>query len=232
MATGQEMLALAQRHIGERYENIQVPKNNPNWRGPWDCAEFMSWVVYQTSGILYGCLNDQVNPAVADAYTGAWQHDSAAKGQRVSVEVAAATVGGVVLRFPPQPGTMGHIAFCDGRGGTVEAKGHAFGVVADTVHGRRWDTGVLIPGVQYDQSFTPVPIGSPGRVYFQGAVGMDPHVVGQIQQALLRAGIDSGPLDGSYGPHTASAVAAFQQMRGLVMDGEVGVQTGRALGLV
>ncbi|HET7460217.1 MAG TPA: peptidoglycan-binding domain-containing protein [Longimicrobium sp.] len=232
MATGREMLELARRHIGERYENVQVPKDNANWRGPWDCAEFMSWVVYQVAGFLYGCLNDNVRPAVADAYTGAWQHDSATRGQRVPAEVAAATVGGVVLRFPPQPGTMGHIAFCDGRGGTVEAKGHAFGVVADTVHGRRWDTGVLIPGVRYDERFAPGPIGSAGRVYFQGAPGMDPRVIGQIQQALLRAGVDPGPVDGIYGPQTAIAVAAFQRMHGLVVDGEVGVQTGRALGLL
>jgi hypothetical protein len=41
-----------------------------------------------------------------------------------------------ILRYPPAPGKMGHIAICDGEGGTVEAKGHAYGVVADTVHGR------------------------------------------------------------------------------------------------
>jgi hypothetical protein len=31
---------------------------------------------------------------------------------------------------------MGHIALCDGKGGTVEAKGRKYGVVADTVQNR------------------------------------------------------------------------------------------------
>jgi hypothetical protein len=121
------MLELARQHIGGEYENVLVPKNNPNWRGPWDCAEFMSWIVFQDAGILYGCINDSANPAVADAYTGAWRKDSASRGIRIPIQQAAAIVGSIVLRFPPEPGRMGHIAICDGEGGTVEAKGHAFG---------------------------------------------------------------------------------------------------------
>ena len=59
-------------HMGEAYENVLVPKNNANWRGPWDCAEFMSWLVYQEGGFLYGCIDDGGNPATIEAYTGAW----------------------------------------------------------------------------------------------------------------------------------------------------------------
>ena len=117
MSTGIGLLNLARAHIGERYVNVQVPKNNPNWKGPWDCAEFVSWLVFQDAGILYGCLDDAANPAVADAYTGAWQSDSLRRGIRVPIDEAAATVGGIVLRYPPQPGTMGHIAVCDGKSG-------------------------------------------------------------------------------------------------------------------
>jgi hypothetical protein len=230
MATGRGMLALARQHIGEKYVNVLVPKNNPNWHGPWDCAEFMSWLVFQDAGILYGCVDDKAAPAVADAYTGAWQTDSAKLGQRVPVAQAAATVGGMVLRYPPQPGTMGHIAICDGTGGTVEAKGTDFGVVADTVHGRRWDTGVLIPGVQYDPPGA-INVTAPPKIYRQGAAGLDPNVVRAIQQALVAAGVDPGPVDGAYGPNTAVAVAAFQSMNGLVSDGEVGPQTAAKLGV-
>jgi N-acetylmuramoyl-L-alanine amidase len=225
------MLELARQHIGERYENVLVPKNNPNWRGPWDCAEFMSWIVFQDSSILYGCVNDDVNPAVADAYTGAWQEDSARRGTRIPVEQAAATIGGIVLRYPPAPGTMGHIALCDGQGGTVEAKGHAFGVVADTVHGRRWDTGVRIPGIYYDSDATPLPLTQPSKIYYIGAPNMDPKVVRDIQLGLFDAGFDPGPIDGVYGAKTAAAVGAFQQTKGLVMDGEVGPQTAKELGI-
>jgi murein L,D-transpeptidase YcbB/YkuD len=231
MSTGRGMLEMARKHIGQQYENVLVPKNNPNWRGPWDCAEFMSWLVFQDAGFLYGCINNNINPAVADAYTGAWQQDSSRLGNRVSVEHAAATVGGIVLRFPPAPGRMGHIAICDGQGGTVEAKGRAFGVVADTVHGRRWNTGVLLPDIHYDIGVTPLTLIQPTKVYFIGGPNMDPKVVRDIQQALLDAEFDPGPIDGIYGAKTAAAVGAFQQVKGLVVDGEVGPQTAKELGI-
>ena len=72
MKTGQDCLNLAQTKIGQKYVfGVDVPTNNPNWDGPWDCAEFVTWVVYQVSGKLYGCV-DNHNPANCDAYTGAW----------------------------------------------------------------------------------------------------------------------------------------------------------------
>src|SRR3954452_20686372 len=99
MATGTELYALGLQHEGETYENVLVPKNNPNWQGPWDCAEFMSWIVYQLTSKLYGCVNDTAHPEVADAYTGAWRKDSLTLGNRIPVQQAAGTMGGIVLRF-------------------------------------------------------------------------------------------------------------------------------------
>ena len=73
MPTGLGMLQRARQHIHEDYVlGVVAPKNNPNWRGPWDCAEFTSWLVYQEARVLYGCVDDNSLPAVADAYTGAW----------------------------------------------------------------------------------------------------------------------------------------------------------------
>ena len=48
MTTGNDLLRLAATRIGQKYLNVLVPKDNPNWSGPWDCAEFASWVVFQT----------------------------------------------------------------------------------------------------------------------------------------------------------------------------------------
>lgn len=230
MPTGSGMLNRALQHLGEQYVHVSVPKNNPNWTGPWDCSEFMSWLVYQEARILYGCLDDTAPPVEAKAYTGAWQSDSGSIGTRISVDQAAGTEGGIVLRYPPAPGQMGHVAMCDGNGGTVEAKGTAYGVVQDTVQNRYWDTGVIIPGIIYDPPATFQWI-APTHLYWTGGVGMDPNVVIQIQQALAANGFDPGPVDGAFGPNTAAAVAAFQATNGLVVDGQVGVQTANALGV-
>jgi N-acetylmuramoyl-L-alanine amidase len=232
MATGRGMLELARRHIGEAYKNVLVPKNNANWHGPWDCAEFMSWLVFQDAGILYGCyVDDDTTPADAEAYTGAWRSDAKRRGIMIPISQAAAIPGAIVLRYPPAAGKMGHIAICDGHGGTVEAKGKLYGVVADKVAGRNWNTGLLIPGIYYDTNVTPVAWESPSGIYRIGAPGMEPSVVRDIQQALLDADYNPGPIDGIYGSKTAAAVAAYQAVKGLVSDGEVGPVTATALGI-
>ena len=230
MSTGHGMLKLARTRIGQVYKNVQVPKNNANWKGPWDCAEFISWLIFQDAGILYGCLDNQVNPAVADAYTGAWQVDSLNRGIRISVDKAAAIEGGILLRFPPEPGKMGHIVICDGKGGTVEAAGEKFGVIAGSVLNRRWDTGVLIPGLFYDQDVPVTPLPPLTTIIYRlNGINMKKSVIKKIQQALVNNNIDPGPVDSIYGDKTAAAVAAFQQIEGLIVDGEVGPQTAQEL---
>lgn len=228
--TGAGLLKRAREHIGEQYRNVLVPKDDPNWKGPWDCAEFMSWLVFQEANILYGCLDDHASPAKADAYTGAWKTDADRLGRRVSVEEAAATIGGIVLRYPPGPGKMGHIALCDGRGGTVEAKGRRYGVVADTVHGRVWHTGVLIPEITYD-SAPAIKVTPPATVYAPNAPNMNKEIVVKIQEALAAKGFNPGMIDGDFGPDTEAAVVAFQEAEGLVVDGIVGPETAAALGV-
>lgn len=59
----------------------------------------------------------------------------------------------------------------------------------------------------------------------------DPAIVRKIQLALEEVHIDTGGVDGKYGPKTTAAVAAFQRKKGLVVDGEVGPQTAAALGI-
>lgn len=228
--TGAGLLKRAREHIGEAYVNVQVPKDEADYHGPWDCAEFVSWLVYQEAKILYGCVDDNVPPAQADAYTGAWKRDLEKLGKRVSVEAAAATVGGIVLRYPPADGAMGHIALCDGKGSTVEAKGRRYGVIADTVHGRPWDTGILIPGITYGTAQS-IKIDAPGNVYGVNAPNMDMAVVMRIQQALAAKDFDPGEIDGEYGLNTQAAVIRFQEAEGLVVDGEVGPETAAALGV-
>ena len=96
---GERILQLGRKHIGEPYVlGSLAPKDNPKWRGPWDCAEFASWLAFQAAGVLYGCASDSADPASADAYTGYWARDAEALGVKISIEQAMRTPGAAVLR--------------------------------------------------------------------------------------------------------------------------------------
>ncbi len=228
---GSRIVELARQHIGEKYVlGVLVPKDNPTWRGPWDCAEFASWLVFQSTGVLYGCSNDSTEPAIADAYTGFWRRDAESLGQAVPVEGASRTAGAFIVRLP-QTGAIGHIVVSDGQGGTVEAHCSKTGVIASTLSGRRWDTGILVPGIQHSPG-SPVTVVPPKRpIYRWTTPVMTGHDVQEIQENLQAAGFDSGPVDGVFGPHTHAAVIAFQLTARLVADAEVGPITARALRL-
>lgn len=229
--TGEQVLRLARGHIGEKYTlGVLVPKDNPNWTGPWDCAEFASWAVYQASASLYGCDRDFGDPATADAYTGYWERDAKNIGTLIPIEQAAGIPGAAVLRFP-QVGATGHIVISDGAGGTVEAHSTQSGVIASTLQFRRWDTGILVHGISYSSpnNVTVPPPQTP--IYRLTTPAMHGPSVLAIQQALKLAGFDPGALDGVFGPHSLSAVVAFQMSKQLQPDGEVGPRTAAALGV-
>lgn len=230
MPTGNEIFALSLRHLGEDYVlGALAPKNDGDWNGPWDCAEFVSWCVFQASGVLYGCQDDQTDPAVADAYTGYWARDAAGLGKKISLAEAARTPGAAVLRMGPK---MGHIVISDGTGGTVEAHSANDGVIRSTLSGRRWDVGILVPGIKYSPIMGAVKVPPPALLYRLTSPPQRGDQVRQIQKKLKEQGFDPKGVDGIYGPKTFAAVLAFQQARGLLPDGEVGPQTAKALGIV
>src|SRR6266446_1294709 len=230
--SGERLVQLGRQHVGETYVlGALAPKDNPKWKGPWDCAEFASWLVFQAAGVLYGCESDTATPASADAFTGYWARDVERLGKSISIEEAARTPGAAVLRRP-QPGATGHIAISDGRGGTVEAHSAKVGVVASTIAGRRWDVGILVPAIQYSQRTAAPAVSPPTVTIYRLTV---PHMTGvtvnAIQRKLREEGFNPGPIDGDFGATTHAAVVSFQAARRLVVDGEVGPTTARALGV-
>jgi hypothetical protein len=226
MLTGKDVVSLASKHLNEAYVlGAFAPKDNAKWKGPWDCAEFASWVTFQTTGLLLGCTNNNDAPARADAFSGAWARDAALAQRSISLGQAKATAGALLIRKPPPKG-IGHVAISRGDGTTVEAHSAAKGVSNHPVDGRRWDLAMLLPLVEYpaelkDAVFKP-PAGLVLRLTFPPMHGP---LVKKLQQSLKAKGVDPGEIDGVFGPHTEAAVRAFQLQSGLVADGEAGKAT-------
>jgi hypothetical protein len=231
-ATGQQLVALGNTRVGDPYIfGALAPKNNAIFHGPWDCAEFVSWIIFQATGKLYGCADNLSDPARANAFTGFFDRDAHSLGSIVSIDKAASTPGALLLRTAV-PELGGHIVVCDGMGGTVEAHSHNDGVIKGKTANRRWDIGILVPGVSYEVLPVVAVEAPPTTIFCVSTPVLHSLKVGEIQRALLQAGFDPHGIDNKYGKETAKAVIAFQRKKGLLVDGEVGVQTAAALGIV
>lgn len=229
-ATGDDVVGVALAHIGERYVlGARAPMASATWKGPWDCAELASWCVYRASGILYG-VRPTDDPVMADAYTGYWAEQAERDAATVRVEHAVRIVGACLLR-KPRAGPIGHIAISTGDGKTIEAHSAKHGVSRHSASNRRWDYGVLVPGITYFLSERVVHLRTPARIIRLTTPLTRGAKVEQVQKKLLALGYSPGAADGIYGPQSAAAVMEFQADRGLVADGEVGNVTLKALGI-
>ena len=220
--TGEDIVSLGDKHVGEPYAlHALVPKDNPDYKGPWDSTEFVSWVYYQATGILYGC--DAVNE-----HCDFWDRDANRKGQIITIEEAKSTPGAVILRLAGN-GTVGHIVISDGDGGTIEAHGREDGIINSVVDGRRWDMGILVPGVTYKPNpishYTPPSV----TIFRLTSPNMVSTEIGKIQAELMRRGFDTGGVDNVFGEMTYNAVKLFQDSVGLNPDGEVSAFTAAVL---
>ena len=230
---GEKIFELLLTRVGEEYVlGALVPKDDPDWAGPWDCAEIVSWGYYQVCGILYGVYDSTSNPAIADAGTVYWKRDAEHKGIIISVNKAATIPGAAVLR---RSAGSGHIVISDGKGGTVEAAGAKYGVIKSTLSNRRWDMGILVPGIDYgivdDPAAVEPEVTKPSKLYHLVYPYMEDKKIGEIQKELKELNFYKYPIDNIFGPGTHSAVLQFQRIKGLIVDGEVGPQTAKELGI-
>lgn len=228
MAKGEDILAWGRKHLGDKYvfgALTPVAAADPH---VFDCSKFASCAVYQATGIVYGCDQDH-DPRHAYGGTIYWARDAHARGQIVTLGRAAATPGAFLLRLAVN-GECGHIVISDGQGGTVEAACTRLGVIAGTVHRRRWDLGILVPGVQYASPETPATIRpAAGMIYRLTEPRLFGETIRKLQYRLRDLGYLQDKADGIYGPATMRAVEAFQQAYHLVADGEAGPVTLKEL---
>lgn len=231
MKNGKAVLLFAKLYLGFAYIfGAFVPKNSENYKGAFDCAEFVAFCVFKVYGFLYGCSTSDVNKAdKADAYTGFFDRDAKSKGIIISVAQAARTPGAILQRSP-KAGAIGHVVFSKGDGTTIEAHSTKYGVINSKVDGRRWSYGILLPGVQYEEN-NPVATSPPTLIYRWKSPLMVDLYIGNIQLALIKAGFDPKGHDKKFGEDTHKAVVAFQKAKGLIADGEVmpGGETAKAL---
>jgi N-acetylmuramoyl-L-alanine amidase len=228
--TGRQLVIFAKLFIGFKYVlGVVVPKDKKDYKGAFDCAEFVAYCIYQVYGFLYGTLTNNLKRAAKeDAYTGYFNRDVLAKGIQISIEEAEYTEGAILLRNAGGT-SMGHIAISQGNGLTMEAHSTKKGVIPSVVTGRRWSKGILLPNVIYTP--TPekikIPTKAPAMVYRLKSPLMKDAFIGKLQKAL---GIH---VDEYYGVNTELAVTKFQSANGLVVDGEVMPkgETAKALGI-
>ncbi|MGD0826573.1 MAG: peptidoglycan-binding domain-containing protein [Desulfobaccales bacterium] len=237
MVTGADILEKAKTRLGDSYRfGALTPVGAPDPR-VFDCSKLSSWAVYQAAQIIYGADRDDGNPLEVYGGTIYWKRDARSVGNIIFLEEAAALPGAAVLRLATAS-RCGHIVLSDGLGGTVEAHPTAAGVIASTLHGRRWDLGILVPGIEYQRQQEPIPITPPtGPIYRLTYPRIRGPMVRRLQEALLKwhrpPTCGSLEADGVYGPETELAVAAFQRSQdSLVPDGEAGPATLKALGII
>jgi N-acetylmuramoyl-L-alanine amidase len=227
-ASTSDIFELAIKHTGEPYIlGARAPMTNSKWKGPWDCAEFASWCLYQTTGVLFGVM-PRNDPVAADAFSGFWADQAREADAVVPLETAARTAGAFVVR-KPAPGKIGHIVISDGKGGTIEAHSSKFGVIRSTLAGRRWDLGIIVPGIIAHAAPHLPPIEVAVVTLRVTTPLMKDPLIKDVQRALAGLGFAPGRVDGIYGPQTAHAVRLFQTGKNLVADGEVGPATLKAL---
>lgn len=232
MYEGKDIVDIAMEKKGQRYVfGAPVHLANRDWAGPWDCAEFASWACYHACHSLIGVRPPDVR--AGNAYSGWWHDDAVRLGGLIETRRAIATPGAILLRRPGDFGRkVGHVAIARGDGTTIEAHSEAVGVaVVARAAARPWTGGFLVPGVLYATPAKLPRITAPQDLLELRSPYMRGPQVEAIQRALLEQGVHPGPVDGVYGPATADAVAAFQLREGLVVDGVVGPETRKRLGL-
>ena len=236
MIAGQDVIALARTKIGQSYELGATPDfDNQHETGPWDCAEFCSWVLYRLTGQAYGARPAayRADTGGLEAWTGHWQSDlNAGKFHEIDISDALSIPGAILLRHPNHANIkIGHIAFSAGNADTIEAKDSNSGVVHGSAQERYWTSALLIrDDIVYDRNPGDYWYRYPRKYWRLTNPETNGSEVMKIKRKLVSAGFAIDMTHDRFNEEVFNAVADFQRSKGLVVDGIVGPDTLRALG--
>lgn len=114
MFEGSDIVDLAMTRRNQPYVlGATVHIANPNWSGPWDCAEFVSWACYHAYKTVMAVRPPDVRKG--ESYSGWWYEDAVARQARIDARQAIGTVGAILIRRPGDSGVkIGHVAISRG----------------------------------------------------------------------------------------------------------------------
>lgn len=133
---------------------------------------------------------------------------------------------GVVL-FRQRNGAMTHTGLYVGNGEVIHARGHASGVVKQSVKSANFTHYAVPKGLNIPNDGGKAEEETTMRTIRRGDKGLE---VGEMQKRLVALGNDLD-IDGVFGQRTENALRMFQASNGLTVDGICGAKTWAALGV-
>lgn len=133
--TGQDVIDVGQQHLGEdyfwRYDNHGTVSTAPvagatwvlmtdsalansSYEGPWDCAEFVTYCVYQAYGLKYGLIPATKGTSSRESRAGQWLTDATtltSEFTEITLTEASDTAGAIIIAE-----TGSHVALSMGNG--------------------------------------------------------------------------------------------------------------------
>lgn len=200
------------------------------WNGKraYDCAQLTRYACKYAGQELVSGANSQWNKTAWDS-----------KGTIASLP----DVPGVLLYYKNSNGIMTHTGVYIGNGYAVEARGAKYGVVKTAVKSRSWTHWAALPGVLNGEVVQSPTVTEETKEEPSQAVSGTSEVIAMktikngsrgtqvkvLQWLLNQNGCDAGTVDGIFGSKTLAAVKAYQQKKGLTVDGICGKNTWNAI---
>ena len=203
----------------------QTVKYGKKWIGHYvaDCSGMFSWAFKKLGGYMYHGSNTMWKKYMVNK--GPLTKGQRSDGQELKPGTAVFKVKG---------DNYHHVGLYVGNGTVIEAKGTYYGVVTSTVS--TWHAWGEMKGVDYGDAtdtVTPEPAETESTLGTRLLKRTSPYMRGDdvkaLQSMLNALGFDCGAVDGIFGDKTRAGVKAFQQAKGLVVDGIVGPMTKAVL---